>query len=191
MFGLRKPKPAAHLVVAQLNMRLQPIDRGMFEDPLHDDLEKAGLGQVTGGGTQLAEEPAGIAYCDIEFELTDASEASLAWLINQLERIGAPKGSKLHVDGKAVPFGKHEGMGIFLDGINLPDEVYQTHDVDHVIDECNRLLGEKGGYRSYWQGSQETALYFYGPSFVQMKAAVASLLADYPLCRNCRVEQIA
>jgi hypothetical protein len=191
MFGLRKPRPAGHMVVAQLNMRLQPMDRGTFEDPLHGDLEKAGLGQITGGGTQMADEPAGIAYCDIEVELTDASEATLKWLVGQFEKMGAPRGSLLHVDGKSTPFGKHEGMGIFLDGINLPDEVYQIHDVDHVIDECNRLLGEKGGYRSYWQGSQETALYFYGPSFTQMKAAVASLLADYPLCRNCRVEQIA
>jgi hypothetical protein len=179
------------MVVAQLNMRLQPMDRATFETPLHGDLEKTGLGQVTGGGTQMADEPAGIAYCDVEFELTDVSEATLAWLINQLEKIGAPKGSKLHIDGKAIPFGKHEGMGVFLDGINLPDEIYQTNDVDHVIDECNRLLGGKGGYRSYWQGSEETALYFYGPSFAQMKAAIASLLADYPLCKNCRVEQIA
>lgn len=191
MFGLRKPKPALHMVVAQLNMRLQPLDRGTFEDPLHDGLEKAGLGQITGGGTQMADEPAGIAYCDIEVELKDTSETTLAWLTGQFEKMGAPKGSQLHVDGKSISFGKHEGMGIFLDGINLPDEVYQTHDVDHVIDECNRLLGDKGSYRSYWQGSQETALYFYGPSFAQMKAAVASLLASYPLCRGCRVEQIA
>jgi hypothetical protein len=191
VFGLRKPKPALHMAVAQLNMRLQPLDRATFERPLHSDLEKAGLGQVTGGGTQLADEPAGIAYCDVEVELKDASEATLKWLIEQFEKIGAPKGSKLHIDGKSIPFGKHEGMGIFLDGINLPDEVYQNYDLDHVIDESNRLLGGKGGYRSYWQGSQETALYFYGPSFAQMKAAVASLLADYPLCRNCRVEQIA
>ena len=191
MFGLRKPKPVLNMVVAQLNMRLQPMDRGTFEDPLHDDLEKAGLGRVTGGGTQMAEEPAGIEYCDIEFELTDASDKTLAWLIGELEKIGAPKGSKLHVNGTTIPFGKHEGMGVFLDANNLPDEVYQTYDVDHVIDEGNRLMAGTGGYRSHWQSSRETALYFYGPSFAQMKAAVDPLLASYPLCQGARVEQIA
>lgn len=179
------------MAVAQLNMRLQPMDRATFETPLHGFLEKHGLGEVTGGGTQMAEEPAGIAYCDVEFELWDTSDGALAELAGELEKIGAPKGSKLRVNGMDVPFGKHEGMAIFLDGINLPDEIYQTHDVDLVIDECNRLMSGKGGYRSYWQGSQETALYFYGPSFAQMKAAVQSLLASYPLCQGARVEQIA
>ena len=48
-------------VVARLNARVQPIARGdYFEDPLQDTLEQAGVGEVTGGGTQLADEPAGI-----------------------------------------------------------------------------------------------------------------------------------
>jgi hypothetical protein len=40
------------VLVAQLNARLQPIHRGrFFEDPLSAALERAALGQITGGGT--------------------------------------------------------------------------------------------------------------------------------------------
>lgn len=45
-----------HLVVARLYEHIGPIDRGeRYEEPLHAILESRGLGQVTGGGSQLNE----------------------------------------------------------------------------------------------------------------------------------------
>lgn len=193
-FWNRKPKTRPVYVTAQLNARLQPLDRGRFEDPLIDFLSASNLGEVTGSGTQMADEPFGIAFCDIEMELTDKSPASVALVIGELERLGAPKGSKLHVPGgNPVPFGQNEGMAIFLDGIGLPDNVYQECDSNYVVSEANRLLAEanEGEFWSHWQGSKETALYFYGPSFEKMAAAVAPLLKEYPLCAGSRVEKIA
>jgi hypothetical protein len=178
-------------VTAQMNARLQPMHRGHFEDPLYDLLEQQKIGALSGGGTQLAEEPYGIAYCDICIDLADASQATLDVVIGELNRLGAPKGSKLILDKREIPFGVHEGLALFLNGMDLPDEVYASSDINHVIEECERLMAVDGKMLSFWEGSRETALYFYGPSFAKMKAAIEPFLASYPLCQRCRIEQIA
>ncbi len=199
MFGLkrafaRKAEPSGETVTARLNARLQPLDRGeYFEHPLGEALRKEGLGEVTGGGTQLADEPAGIAFCDLELQLPELSEAVLAGIIARLDALGAPKGSKLIIEatGREIPFGRFEGLALYLDGTTLPDEVYQSCDINQVIAELGRLMGDKGAFRGYWEGSKDTGLYCYGPSFSEMAAAIAPLLAAYPLCQGARVEQIA
>ena len=73
MFGIKlggakkQQEPEGVYLTARLNARVQPIDRGdHYEDPLDDVLGAAGIGAVTGGGTQLADEPAGIEFCDLE-----------------------------------------------------------------------------------------------------------------------------
>ena len=38
---------------------------------------------------------------------------------------------------------------------------------------------------------RETALYLYGPSFIEMQKAIADFIATYPLCERCRVVQVA
>ena len=185
---------AGEYLTARLNARVQPIDRGeYFEDPLDEEISAKGIGEVTGGGTQLAEEPAGIEFCDLEIRVSNTSNETIRAIIDRLEALGAPKGSKLILesDGREFPFGNYEGIGIFLDGQNLPDAVYEDCDVNFVIAEFDRLLGEDGDFRGYWQGSAETALYCYGPDFEAMKAALEPFLASYPLCENARIEQIA
>jgi hypothetical protein len=80
---------------------------------------------------------------------------------------------------------------VFLNGVDLDDKVYETCDVNHVIDEFNRLLEGSGRYHSYWQGPRETALYLYGASAEAMKSCIEPFLADYPLCRQSRTERVA
>ncbi len=201
MFGFKfgrkqeeETAPEGDYVIARLNARVQPIDRGeYFEDPLQETLQAGDLGEVTGGGTQLADEPAGIAFCDVEIRVNDLGEQTLTAIAQRLEALGAPKGSKLIIDadGREIAFGAHEGLAVFLDGQNLPDNVYAECDVNHVIAELDRLMGEKGAFRGYWQGSAKTGLYCYGASFDAMKDAIAPLLSSYPLCQNAIVEQIA
>jgi hypothetical protein len=195
-FWNRKQSPEqsrTESVTAQLNARLMPIDRGDFEDPLDEFLKERNLGEVTGGGTQLADEPAGIEYCDIEIELNAPSEASIAALVECLESLGAPKGSKLHLPtGDPISFGINEGLAMFLDGITLPAAVYETSDVNQLIASANERLARGGGrFFSHWQGSRETGLYFYGPSFEAMRSALEPLVSTYPLCQGARIEQIA
>jgi hypothetical protein len=192
MLGLKKKKKLSVCVTAQMNARLQPMHRGHFADALHETLEQRQIGEVTGGGTQLAEEPAGIAYCDIEIYLTDDRQTTLDAVAEELNKLGAPKGSKLILsNGRQIPFGVHDGLALFLNGMDLPDEVYANSDINHVIDECERLMAGGGRMLSYWEGSRDTALYFYGASFEQMKAAIAPFVASYPLCQKSRIEQIA
>ena len=93
--------------------------------------------------------------------------------------------------GKQIPFGVTEGLAVYLNGTDLEDEVYRTSDVNFVIDEFDRLLKGKGAFRGYWEGGRETALFCYGASYLEMKAALAPFLAEHPLCEKARVEQIA
>ena len=197
MFGLfnkKQDEVAGEFVIARLNARVQPLDRGeYYEDPLDDSLQRLNLGEVTGGGTQMADEPAGIAFCDIEIRLTEDHPEAISKIAEQLESIGVPKGSKLIIerDGSELPLGTQEGLGLFLNGHDLPDEVYAEGDVNDVISECDRLLADGGNFRGYWEGSRETALYFYGDSFTAMKAAIEPFVANYALCQKARIEQIA
>ena len=179
------------LVIARLNERTQPMDRGArYEDVLDEFLKKRGLGEVTGGGSQLAA-TGEIDYCDIEISLTDAPDDALSVLAQALEMLGAPKGSKLMSENREQAFGRNEGLAIYLNGTDLPDHVYKECDVNFVYSEFNRLLGELGSIHSYWQGPRETALYLYGQSATAMQTALDGFLTTYPLCQRARVVQIA
>ncbi|MHA3979496.1 hypothetical protein ACW9UR_17625 [Halovulum sp. GXIMD14794] len=200
MFGLfgtgqepeREPGQGV-MVVARLNARVQPLDRGDFyEDPLDVELRQRGLGQVTGGGTQLADEPDGIAFCDVEILAVDDTPSTLEQIAQILDGIGVPKGSRLMAEGQEdVSFGRQEGLGLFVNGTDLPAEVYASSDINHVIAECERLMGGVGAKRGHWEGSRETAIYFYGESFAGMRDAIAGFVAEYPLLERARVVQIA
>ena len=180
-------------LVAQLNARLQPIHRGeFFEDPLDETLGAQGIGHVSGGGSLVSAEGE-IEYCDIEISVTRSDARIEKKIVETLERLGAPKGSKLHVEAekREVPFGVAEGLAVYLNGTDLPDEVYAECDSNFVYSEFDRLLGENGRALSYWQGPRETAFYIYGRSFSSMKDLLGPFLNTYPLCARCRVEQIA
>ena len=186
-------KPHSSFLVAQLNARLQPIHRGeFFEDPLNEALDRAALGQVSGGGT-LQDVTGEIEYCDIEIEIAGHVAEAVEYVIDTLERLGAPKGSKLHVEAESreVLFGRLEGLAVYLNGTDLPDHVYRECDSNFVHSEFNRLLDGTGRVLSFWQGPRETAFYVYGNSFQDMGDRLAGFIHSYPLCQRCRVVQIA
>jgi hypothetical protein len=179
---------------ARLNARILPLDRGeKYEEPLEEALAKHGLGEVTGGGTMHAESGE-IDFCGIDIDLTDISKG-VPFVCDFLSQCGAPKGSKLEFesDGKKteVPFGTAEGIAVYLNGTDLPDEVYRDCDVNFVYSEINRLLGERGAIQGYWQGPTETALYLYGNLANEMRGLIAGFIAQYPLCQRARIVQIA
>jgi hypothetical protein len=192
LFGKQTTAPAT-LIVARLNDRAQPMDRGeLYEDPLNEVLQKNRAGSVVGGGTQLNGDGE-IAFCEIEIEVHGPAVDRIALVKQTLEQLGAPKGSKLLLEAisEERPFGKNEGLAVYLNGTDLPDEVYAECDSNFVYDEFNRLLGADGKVHSHWDGPTETALYMYGPSFETMKRRIAGFLASYPLCQRARVTQIA
>jgi hypothetical protein len=189
----RREKPPAHFLVAQLNARLQPVDRSEhFEEGLDDKLRKLKLGEISGGGT-MQSETGEIAFCDIEIKLRQSSPEAERVVIETLESLGAPKGSKLEIGGedRIVSFGVNEGLAVYLNGTDLPAETYRSHTLESIEDEFERLLDGQGHVFSHWKGPTETAVYVYGPSFAEMSKRLEPCLRTNPLCEKCRVEQIA
>lgn len=180
-----------------LNARVMPLVRGdRFEDPLEEILGgKFREVAVTGSGTLLGEkyEPSG---CDISLTVKGNPEEVTAAIVAALERLGAPKGSTIRVTGadgqdRVTKFGVTEGIAIYLNGIDLPEEVYRTSDVNELVARLDRSLGDAGERLSHWSGPSETALYYYGPSATAMRELVTGVLADHPLGQLSRVVQIA
>jgi hypothetical protein len=179
---------------AQLNARIMPFDRGeRYEEPLGEALAENGFGEVTGGGTMQSKEGE-IEYCGIDIGLYDVAKG-VPFVCEFLTKRGAPRGSKLQYELKGkkveVPFGLAEGLAIYLNGTDLPDEVYRECDVNEVYDEINRLLGDRGAIQGHWQGPTETALYLYGYSAEEMRELIAGYMAEYPLCQRARIVTIA
>jgi hypothetical protein len=196
MFGRlfkRKTKSSAQYMVARLNARLMPINRGaIFEDPLNKELTERKAGEVTGGGSALSQ-LGEIECCDIEIELSGSTAETISLIIQTLEKLGAPKGSKLRVEAedREVEFGVTEGLAVYLNGTDLSPETYAESDPDFICSEFVRLLGDEGRLLSMWHGPTETALYVYGRSFQTMNERLDGFLKSYPLCQKCRVVQIA
>ena len=148
---------------------------------------------MTGGGTGQAENGE-IAYCGIDLNLVDV-EKGVPFVCEFLAVRGTPRGSALEFEQNGekveVAFGILEGLAIYLNGTDLPDEVYEKCDVNELYGEINRLLGNRGDIQGHWQGPTETALYLYGYSADEMKSLIADHIANYPLCQRARVERIA
>jgi len=187
-----EPAPEdAYFVTLQLNARLQPFDRDdIYEAPLIDALERSGCGFVDGAGVELLESGE-VECCDLHLCLNDDSKETIGTLLCIIEELGVPKGSFLKAGDMNLPVGRLEGLALYLNGMELPSEVYETCDANYVVQAINELLGQSGKMYSHWQGPQDTALYFYGPSFAEMEEKMADFLAKYPLCQNCRAERIA
>lgn len=174
---------------AKINARVQPMDRGdLFEDPLQEALEESGLGNVSGGGTMIFKSGE-IEYVGVDIDLYD-KDKGIAFVCENLSKLGAPKGSVLEIGEERYPFGFAEGIGVYVDGVNLPDEVYEQCDINVVWDELQTAVEGVGAVFSYWQGPQETALYLYGKSAAKMRELIAGFIGSYPLCKGARVENI-
>ena len=176
-------------VDVHLNARLQPMHRGeRYEEPLEPVLARLAPGsEVVGGGTLTSEEGEPLS-CDIELHLTDDGMAHATELIRALESLGAPRGSTWSVgDGTPVPFGTSEGVAVYLNGTDLPDEVYRDNDVNDLISQLLDRVGDEGDLHSWWEGPHESALYLYGRSAAVIKDRGADVLAVHPLAQRCRV----
>ena len=191
LFGKRVPAAPDVLVTIQLNARLQPTHRHeLFEDPIEQFMDERKLGEICGGGTALSNDGE-VEYGDIELALF--TKESIGEVINVFEKLGAPKGSKIrfYSSDHEISFGVCEGLGLYLNGTDLPDDVYAQCDSNHVHKQVSELIRGHGEILSHWQGPTETALYLYGESFVVMRSKIQAFLESYPLCQHCRVVQIA
>jgi hypothetical protein len=180
-----------HLVIARIPEHIEPIDRGeRYEEPLQDALAIRDLGLITGGGSQLTATTE-IGFVDIELALVDLNGA-LDVAKRILEEAGAPVGSQflLQRNGadEELPFGVQEVLALYVDGVNLPDEVYEQLDFDDFTARLSAAAESVGGEsRSIWSGPTETAFYHYGPSAEAMLEALRPVLEAQPVCQNARI----
>lgn len=180
------------LIVARIAEHVEPIVRGeRYEDPLDAQLRATGLGEVTGGGTAFSHD-GGIAFGDIDIEVTDIA-ASIPLITDVLSRQGAAIGSYLqyHQEQTAItiPFGVMECTALFLDGVGLPQAIYDATDINELAHQLETALDrtQTGEIRGSWAGKSETSLLMYGPSADAIAQAIAPVIQSYPLCHNSRL----
>ena len=176
-------------LTVELNAKLQPIHRGeMFEEPLENVLIQANVGEVLGGGTFMSA-TGEIEKCDITLEVKDDWIAKVFAYLQRIKII--PKGSKIICKQEITPIGQAEGMAIYLNETDLPAEVYRTNDINELISKLQDALGDKCFMFSWWEGGTETALYFYGESYLKLYESVKHILEIHPLCKLSHVKQVA
>ena len=175
-------------ILFHLNLRIQPVERFMIEDRLEEKMNAKGLGSIIGGGTLQASDGE-IQSCDIEIELIN--EDDYEEVKTMITELPIPKGSYLQKKEDKEPIGTLEGLALYLNGTELPIEVYQECDVNYVIEELERLMAPDGKMLGYYEGNEYTALYFYGKSFQQMNSSCEAFVATYPLCQKSIIKQIA
>ncbi len=174
----------------QLNARLQPKHRFALEDAIDEILQNHKLGEVTGGGT-LLDADGEVKYCDINIQLDTDDLKHVQLLTEILNGFGIPKGSFMEYDDEKISLGTLEGLGCYLNGKDLPAEVYRTCDINYAIEQLDLAMDGTGEIYSYREGPTYTALYFYGVSFSEMNEKIQAFINSYPLCQKCRIEQIA
>jgi hypothetical protein len=181
------------LITVTLNARLQPRHRADLEDAFDGVMLKyQHAAQVVGGGTLQNHDGETIA-CEIEIESDSSVVRPVDIVRRAFEAMLAPKGSYMSVQGESarIAFGVQDGLALYLNGTDLPEDVYRNCDSNHVYAECNRLIEGIGRVESYWSGPKETALYMYGIDFHLMHEKLRPFLEAYPLCRQSRIEKVA
>jgi hypothetical protein len=126
--------------------------------------------------------------CDIEVSLANDARKGMRIVIDALERLGAPAASTARLDGgEPVAFGLMQGVGLYLNGTDLPDEVYATSDVNALVDTVSAAVGDGGHLESWFEGSRETAFYYYGRSAETIGERISAATADQPLAERARI----
>jgi len=173
-------------VIARVYEHIEPLDRGSrYEDPLDDVLRASRLGEVTGGGSHLGKNGE-IEFADIEINIANPDDA-LPLIATTLERAGAPTGSEIR-DTKGVlrEFGTHQSVAVYLDGVSLPDDVYADLDFDALVETLTDAAGERS-FHGFWQGDEETGLYFFGRDAEDMLSRIELELRSVPIGQNARL----
>lgn len=189
MIGLFKKKREKKNYLLHLNMPLQPMHRHHLEDELDELLKKENLGEVVGGGTIMNERQDEIESCDIQIDLYDDNEDAIDRLVNIINETGISKGSKLigEDNDHQIEVGTLEGLAYYNNATELPQEVYESCDINHLIEEMLSVMKGVGGLYSFWETDKWTILYFYGNSFEEMKQKIEPIIATYPLCQKSKI----
>lgn len=176
-------------VLLHLNARLQPFHRKeLIEDVWKELIGKYRLGRFTGGGT--LQNPNGeIISCDVEMMIREEKLDKFWELLNAMDTI--PKGSIVVVGSNKQEIGEAEGLAIYLNGTELSPEIYENCDINYLLEMLDAVLEDEVYCFSYWESGKDTALYYYGRSYEEIKEKITPVLDTYPLCALCKIERIS
>ena len=78
---------------------------------------------------------------------------------------------------------------VTLDGVGLPDAIYENFDLAALEGRLEKRLLETGAGEcdGHEFGRESTRLFFYGADARALFAAIAPILRDSPLCRGARI----
>lgn len=187
MVGFSKKREPI-MITVNLNMRLQPKDREILIDkPFEAFLLKRKLGKLISSRSYLADNGSVEGY-DFQIELDE--HAHLATVMDELNALGAAKGSSIQIDETITPFGDNEGLALFLDR-RLPENITAENSLNALYLNIERALSGQGAWLSTCKLEHEFALFFYGRSFVRMRERLQALFSKEPLLQNARIERIA
>jgi len=181
----------SHFISVRIWEPIQAAEKAnQYEIPLQAALRARGLGEVIGSSSQMNMELE-VESVEIDLNLANLDEA-VDLVKRVLENAGAPVGSELRFrrdeNEMVIPFGTLEGVAVYLDGVNLPDSVYEKCTINELAGLILGRLSSVGGeIRGSWVGRNETSIYMYGPNAETMFAWMEPILASYPLCQNARV----
>ncbi len=174
------------LIFASINHRCDPIARGdIYEDPLGEYLEANGLGEVSGGGTELSPE-GDIEGIGIDITVRGDLQKTVELVISKLEELGAPRGSKILTEANEFEFGK---TGCVL--LQLSIETIKNAEGEDVLPQFTKgiheALGEAGACTYSRPRDQWLNAYFYGPSAEQMEKIIREFAEKDALCQGCQL----
>lgn len=188
--------PYPHFVYAKINEHIGPMERGKYyANPLHETLEKQGIGEISGGGTQPGKEPGSIDFAGLDIELADL-ESSLDLVRQKLIEFGVPYGSELAYTRDGIrltePIGTYERCLIYLDMVGLPEDVYAQSDFENTYVGLRQELQNVGAGEPHGAMECETelCLFVVGLDADSMYAVVKTLPAKMPVFQNARVQFI-
>jgi len=182
-----QPMIEVRLPVRIAGDKVDPI----FARPLSRALSDAGLGKVA--GHRLALNDIGeVVGLGLSVQLVSRAGRALDRVVQELERLDAPRGSVLVIDDRAPPitFGAAEGLGLYLSRpiLRAVNDSATAH-LD-VVEDCIDAFGDMASYQGSAFLADRVALYFYGANFNRMSNALAYVLETNPACRDAETRRL-
>jgi len=175
-------------LTVRINDRCKPVDRGdHYEDPLIDALNESQLGEVTGGATHFNEQRV-IQFCDLDVLVSGDVEQAKLLIQRTLELNGVPLGSKIIHGETEILIGNYEVMEVRFDS-ELPDSIWEEHDINDVLAELEELIGDDGRRNSNAEIENEVVVFYGGADFSLMESKIRDYFSKHPLAENGRITQ--
>jgi hypothetical protein len=65
---------------------------------------------------------------------------------------GLPQGSRVEINGASAPFGRLQGLAVYLNGTQLDADAYAQGDLQATVDALTLAAGDAGTLWSHWMG---------------------------------------